>query len=59
MTALEDDKLQLEPVAEWHLPTDKAGFLAWLREADVTLDEFRTYPAWRNAPDDLIAALAD
>ncbi len=56
-SALRDDVLQLEPVAIWELPTDKGGFLAWLGRAGVTLDEFRTYPAWRYAPAALKAAL--
>jgi hypothetical protein len=56
-SALKGDELSLRVLEEWNLPTERAAFLAWLEEADVSLDEFRTYPAWRNAPRDLQAAL--
>jgi len=57
LTALEGDELALQATDEWNLPTDRAGFLAWLEQAGVSLDDFRAYPAWRNAPPDLKAAL--
>lgn len=38
---------------EWNLPLEREGFLAWLRSAGVTLEEFKTYPAWLNAPESL------
>jgi hypothetical protein len=57
-SALQDDELDLRVVEEWNLPTDRDGFLAFLREAGVDLETFKTYPAWANAPADLVAALA-
>jgi hypothetical protein len=57
LSALQGDELALQVTDEWNLPTDRVGFLAWLEQAGVSLDDFRTYPAWRNAPPDLQAAL--
>jgi hypothetical protein len=57
-SALRDDELRLTPVAEWHAPTDRDGFLAFLREAGVDLETFKTYPVWQFVPADLEAALA-
>lgn len=55
----DDDAVQLEAVAEWSLPTDRAGFFAWLKEAGVTLAEFRDYPAYLNMPESLQSQLVD
>lgn len=52
MTALEED-LALEPVDEWNLPRDRDGFLAWLRQADMTPAEFRTADVFPNMPPEL------
>lgn len=57
-SAQRDDELQLTPVAEWNAPTDRDGFLTFLREAGVDLETFKTFPAWQLAPADLQAALA-
>jgi len=53
----DDDAVQLEAVPEWNLPTDKEGFLAWLKEAGVDLETFKTYPVWLLAPESLVKQL--
>lgn len=44
-------------VPEWNLPLDRDGFLAWLRGAGLSLEEFKQMPAWQNAPASLVKSL--
>ena len=47
---------QFERVPQWALPTDKAGFLAWLNVAVPGTDKvstFLTYPAAEHMPSSL------
>jgi hypothetical protein len=50
---------EFTPTQDWALPTDPAGFKAWLFERGITFEEFRTYPGWLNAPAPLRSAMEE
>lgn len=53
MTALQDDELSPYAIDEWNLPRDREGFLAFLRDAGVTPEEFKGFDAFPNMPPEL------